>query len=154
MPTVGVSLLAQMVKNPPAMQKNQIWSLSQEDPLEKGMATYSSILAWRIPWTEDSGRLQSLGSQSQKQLSDFCFTVSVQIYYGKKRNFIASLNLRGRSYFINITEANHLTFQIWKLRLKGKGMCLTSDWLTSVWCAAVHGVTELDKTEWLKWTSD
>ena len=80
--------------------------------------------------------------KSQKQLNDFHFTVSVQIYFGKKRKFIASLNLRGRSYFINITEANHLTFQIRKLRLKGKGMCLTLDWLTSAWCAAVHRVTK------------
>jgi len=48
------SLLSQMVKNPPAMLETQVWSLGQEDALEKGMATHSSILAWRIPWTEDS----------------------------------------------------------------------------------------------------
>ena len=52
-----------MVKNLPAVQEIQIWSLCQEDPLEKGMATHCSILAWRIPWTEDSGGLQSMGSQ-------------------------------------------------------------------------------------------
>ena len=52
-----------MVKNLPAVQEIQIWSLGQEDPLEKGMATHCSILAWRIPWTEDSGGLQSMGSQ-------------------------------------------------------------------------------------------
>ena len=52
-----------MVKNLPPTQKTQVWSLSWEDPLEKGMATYSSILAWRIPWTEEPGRLQSTGSQ-------------------------------------------------------------------------------------------
>ena len=52
-----------MVKNPPAEQETQFRSLGQEDPLEKGVATHSSILAWRIPWTEDSGRLQSMGSQ-------------------------------------------------------------------------------------------
>ena len=57
------SLVAQMVKNPPAIQETQVWSLDQEDPLEKGMATYSSILAWRIPWTEEPGRLQSMGFQ-------------------------------------------------------------------------------------------
>ena len=51
------SLVAQMVKNLPAMQEIQVQSLGQEDPLEKGMATYSSILAWRIPWTEEAGRL-------------------------------------------------------------------------------------------------
>ena len=54
------------VKNQPAiqeLQKLQIRSLGQEDPLEKGMATYSNILAWRIPWTDDPGGLQSMGSQ-------------------------------------------------------------------------------------------
>ena len=51
------------VKNPPAMQETQVQSLGQEDPLEKGMATHSSILAWEIPWTEDPGGLQSMGSQ-------------------------------------------------------------------------------------------
>ena len=52
-----------MGKNLPAMQETQIRSLGQEDPLEKGMATHSSILAWKIPWTEKSGGLQSIGSQ-------------------------------------------------------------------------------------------
>ena len=53
-----------MVKNLPAMQETQVRSLSQEDPLlEKEIATHSSILAWRIPWTEEPGRLQSMGSQ-------------------------------------------------------------------------------------------
>ena len=51
------------VKNPPAMQDTQVWSLGWEDPLEKEMATYSSILTWKIPWTEEPGRLQSMGSQ-------------------------------------------------------------------------------------------
>ena len=50
---------AQMVKKPPAMQETQVQSLDQEDPLEKGMATHSSILAWRIPWTEEPGRLDA-----------------------------------------------------------------------------------------------
>ena len=57
------SLIAQTVKNPPAMQETQVRSLYGEDPLEEGMATHSSILAWRIPWTEEPGRLQSMGSQ-------------------------------------------------------------------------------------------
>ena len=52
-----------MVKNPLAMQETQVQSPHQEDPLEKDMATHSSILAWRIPWTEEPGRLQSMGSQ-------------------------------------------------------------------------------------------
>ena len=55
--------MAQIVKNLPAMQETQVQSLSLEDPLEKGMATHSSILAWMIPWTEEPGGLQSLGLQ-------------------------------------------------------------------------------------------
>ena len=55
--------LAQMVKNLSSMQETQVWFLDGEDLLEKGMATHSSILAWRIPWTEEPGRLQSIGSQ-------------------------------------------------------------------------------------------
>ena len=51
------SLIAQMVKNLPAMQETWVWSLGREDPLEKRMATHSSILAWRIPWTEEPGGL-------------------------------------------------------------------------------------------------
>ena len=52
-----------MVKNPPAMEETQVQSLGWEDPLEKGMAAVSSILAWRIPWREEPGGLQSMGSQ-------------------------------------------------------------------------------------------
>ena len=54
--------MAQMVKSLPAMQETQVRSLVQEDPLKKGVATHSSILAWRIPWTEEPGGLLSMGS--------------------------------------------------------------------------------------------
>ena len=63
MVTMVYSLVTQTVKNLPAMQETWVRSLSREDPLEKGMATHSSILAWRIPWTEEPGRLQFVGSQ-------------------------------------------------------------------------------------------
>ena len=56
-------LVAQMVKNPPAMQETRVHALGREDPLENGMATHSSILVWRIPWTEEPGRLEPMGSQ-------------------------------------------------------------------------------------------
>ena len=56
-----------MVKNLPAMQKTRVQSLGQEDVLEKGMATHSSILGWEIPWTEEPGGLQSMGSQRVRQ---------------------------------------------------------------------------------------
>ena len=57
------SLVAQMVKTPPAMQETRVRSLGWEDPLEKGTATHPSILAWRIPWTEEPSGLRSTGLQ-------------------------------------------------------------------------------------------
>ena len=57
-----VSLVAQLAKNPPAMQETLVQFLGQEDPLEKEQATHSSINAWKIPWREEPGRLQSMGS--------------------------------------------------------------------------------------------
>ena len=59
----AVFLVAQTAKNLPAMPETWVRSLGQEDPLKKGMATHSNILAWEIPWTEEPGRLQSMGSQ-------------------------------------------------------------------------------------------
>ena len=56
------SQVAQLVKNPPAMQETLVSFLGQADPLEKGKATHSRIQAWRIPWTKETGRLQSMGS--------------------------------------------------------------------------------------------
>ena len=59
----GASLVAQMVKHLPAMRESRVRSLGLEGPLEKEMATHSSTLAWKIPWTEEPGRLQSVGSR-------------------------------------------------------------------------------------------
>ena len=61
--SLWASLVVQTVQNPPAMRETWVWSLGWEDPLEKGMVTHSSILAWRIPWIEECSRLQSMGSQ-------------------------------------------------------------------------------------------
>ena len=58
-------LVVQTVKNLPAMQETRVQSLGWKDPLEKGMATHSSILAWKIPWAEELGRLRSMGLQSR-----------------------------------------------------------------------------------------
>ena len=55
--------MAQTVKNPPAVQETRVQPLGQEDPLEKGTATHSSTLAWGVPWTEEPGGLESMGSQ-------------------------------------------------------------------------------------------
>ena len=57
--------MAQLINNLPAVQETRVRSLGREDPLEKGMATHSRCLVWRIPWTEEPGRLQSIGSQSR-----------------------------------------------------------------------------------------
>ena len=58
------SLVAQMIKNPPTMWETMVQYLGWNDPLEKGTTTHSSVLAWRIPWMEEAGRLQTLGSQT------------------------------------------------------------------------------------------
>ena len=73
-----VSLVAQTVKNLPAMQETWVQSLGQEDPLEKGMATHSSILAWRIPWTEEPGGLYFMGTQRtghDRAINSFTFHI-------------------------------------------------------------------------------
>ena len=62
--------MAQVVKNLPSMQETQVPTLGQEDPLEKGMATHSSILAWRIPGTEEPGGLQSMGLHKESDMSE------------------------------------------------------------------------------------
>ena len=87
------SLVAQMVKIPPAMQKTQVQSLGQEDNLKKGMATHSSILAWRIPLIEEPGRLQSMGSKRIRRdwvtnTFTYCF-----LYDSLEGNGLLSLNL-------------------------------------------------------------
>ena len=60
---VQTHIVTQMVKSLPAVQETRVQSLGQEGPLEKGMVTHSSIFVWKIPWTEESGRPQSIGSQ-------------------------------------------------------------------------------------------
>ena len=62
--------MAQTVKNLPVMQETSVGSLGREDPLEKRMATHSSILAWRIPWTQEPGRLQSIESQKESDTTE------------------------------------------------------------------------------------
>ena len=64
------SLVAQMAKNQPTVQETWVWSLDWEDPLEEGMAAHSSILAWRIPWTEERGGLQCMGWQRVRQMTE------------------------------------------------------------------------------------
>ena len=77
----NTSLVAQMVKCLPTMRETWVQSLGQEDPLEKEMATHSSILAWKIPWTEEPGRLQSMGLQSRTWLSNFTSQLITQFVH-------------------------------------------------------------------------
>ena len=70
--------MAQRLKCLPLTWETWVRSLGREDPLEEEMATHSSILAWRIPWTEEPGELQTMGSQSRTQLSDVTFTFIVK----------------------------------------------------------------------------
>ena len=72
------SLVVQTVKNLPAIQEIQVQSLSQKDPLEKGMSTHWSILAWRIPWAEDPGGLQSMGSQESDTTKQLTLSLSLE----------------------------------------------------------------------------
>ena len=72
--------MAQTIKSLPAMQETQVQYLSQEDPLEKGMATHSSIPAWRISWTEEPGGLQSIGSQRVGHLATNTFFTLIFVY--------------------------------------------------------------------------
>ena len=78
---IWASLVAQKLRHLPAMWETRVRSLGQEDPLEKEMATHSSIFAWRIPWMEEPIRLQSTGSQSWTRLSDFTFTLKFTSLY-------------------------------------------------------------------------
>ena len=70
------SLVAQTVKRLSTMRETQVQSLGREDPLEKEMAIHSSTLAWKIPWIDEPGRLQSMGSQSRTRLSDFTHSLN------------------------------------------------------------------------------
>ena len=102
------SLVAQMVKNLPAMQETQetqVWSLNQEDSLEEAMATHSSILAWRIPWTEETGGLQSIGLQSQtrlKWLSTHVRTLYMHLESSGPHNYTKLCSLLMTSESVNL----------------------------------------------------
>ena len=78
--------MAQRLKHLPAMQETWVQSLGGEDPPEKEMATHSSILAWRIPWTEEAGGLQSMGSQRVKVLLEAVYS-AIQIMYVTQIDF-------------------------------------------------------------------
>ena len=91
--TLDVQSVAQSVRNLPALQATRTHSLDQEDPLEMGMTTYSSIFAWRIPWTEESTEFKIHGvAQSQTQLSDYQLSPFHQDYRRSSSSASSSLN--------------------------------------------------------------
>ena len=90
-----IKLVAQMAKNLPAVKETRVQSLGWEDHLEKEMATHSSILAWEIPWTEEPGRLQSMGLKRVRYDSDFPYTTLIELkaigtVIGMKKNMSQS----------------------------------------------------------------
>ena len=93
-------MMAQMVKNPPAMQETQVWSLGWEDPLKKGMATHSSILARRTPWTEEPSRLQSMGLQRVRH--DWATNTFNYICIFSMKKF-------GLTHFISVHTKTHIS---------------------------------------------
>ena len=128
----GASLVAQMVKNLPAIWETLVWALGQEDPLKEEMATHSSILAWRIPWTEEPEGLQSMGLQRVRQdwvTNIFTFTLANQptfpafVSRSVQKKLICSENLLfvvGKNLYIKL-GCSH--FYILKVEWQWKNSC-------------------------------
>ena len=139
--TGGASLVAQRVKRLPTMQETWVRSLGWEDPLEKEMATHSSILAWKIPWTEKPGRLQSMGSQRVGQ--DWATSLHFRV---QRASLVAQL--------VKNPPAMRQTW-VWSLGCEDP---LEKGKATHSWPGEFHrlynptGCKELDMTEWLNWT--
>ena len=128
-----------MVKNLPAMQETLLWSLSQEDPLEKGMATHSSILAWRIPWTEEPGGLQSMGSQRVGH--DWPINTHIHTH---THSFITLLDSPPEKWFIFFLEK--ATLFLFSFQNLGNN-CLTSGDATPVCVCSGRCRKEWDQVE-------
>ena len=129
------------VKNLPAVQESWVWSLGQEDPREKGMATYSSILAWKIPWTEEPGGLQSMGSQRVRHdwvMNTFTFLVTLVEVCHRTQFSLPKTHRKERHQIPEHTLAqgfaSHL-FGVWDVLLFSKQKYIASKtWLTSSSC--------------------
>ena len=110
------SLVAQMVENPLAMWETWVQSLGWKDPLEKRMATHSSILAWRIPWTEEPGRLQSMG----RKKSDTTEWLSLSLWWCKVRFVITQHYCPAKSWPLSKTRRMKRKRR-WHVKGKSKG---------------------------------
>ena len=108
----SISLVDQTVKNLPAMQETQVWSLGWEDPLEKRVATLSSILAWKIPWTEEPGRLQSMESQKvgHNWVTDFHLSALVMLLFTMAKINAHSATKRHYPIFLSLSQAGLLSY--------------------------------------------
>ena len=149
------SLVAQTVKRLPTMQETRVRSLGREDPLEKEMTTHSSILAWKIPWTGESSRLQSMGLQRVRQ----DWAISLHVYEIKFIKVYPSLwGFSSGSVVKNLPDNVGDSDSIpgsGRSPGEGSGNLLQYSYLEypkdrGVWQATVHGVAkESDRTEWL-----
>ena len=108
--SVGTSLVAQMVKRLPTMQETRVQSLGWEDLLEKEMATHSSILAWKIPWTVEPGRLHSMGSQRVGH--DWATSLSLHIQMKFDLFLWFTLQVLSQSCHLSLLLPNILNFYI------------------------------------------
>ena len=136
-----------MVKNPAAMQETWAWSLGWEDPLEKETATLSSILAWRIPWTEEPGRLLSMGLQRVGH--GLCITINydskeimssqrvLKSYFNCKAPWSS---IHSRSQHLRMCVCAHLLSSIWLF-------CDLKDY--SPWSSSIHGIPQARILEWV-----
>ena len=122
------SLVAQMVMNPPTMQKTWVRSLGWEDPLKEGMETHSSILAWRIPWTEEPDGLQTMGSQrvghdwvTKHSTALCCFGVKYSVYIGAVKKFICIISFQIPHIRDDIW---YFPFSVWLTLLSMTNLCV------------------------------
>ena len=148
---IWASLGAQTVKNPPAVWETQVQSLSQEDPLENEMATHSSILAWRIPWTEEPGGLQSMESRGVEQdwaMATHSSTLAWRIPWMEEPGRLQSMGSQrvGHNW---ATSLSRFTFMHWRRKWQPTPVFLPGE--SQGWGSLVGrhlwGRTELDMTE-------